>query len=296
VMMHRRFFLFGMSSTYLLMSAPAVLAGRSASGLPETVSFPSLDGRTTLVGYLFKPQSNRVKCPAVVLLHGRAGPYSSLANGNYSAATLSKRHMMWGEFWSQRGGLALLVDSFGPRGFAKGFAAGTYNDRPPEVNEVTVRPLDAYGALQFLKSEKDTVDPMRIGLQGWSNGGSAVLATMATSTSNSAGLSESAAFRAGLAFYPGCGLDDKFRGGYTPYAPVRIFIGTADEEVSPQKCETLVQDSRHSGNDINITLYPDATHDFDDPGVKRQSVPANVAATTDATAKAASFMGQYLGI
>lgn len=294
---HRRSFLLGMSSSYLLMSAPTVLAGRSASDLPETVSFPSLDGRTTLVGYLFKPKSNRPgKPPAMVLLHGRAGPYSSLANGNYSAATLSKRHMMWGEFWSQHGGLALLVDSFGPRGFAKGFSAGNYDDRPPEVNEVTVRPLDAYGALQFLASKRDSVDAMRIGLQGWSNGGSAVLATMATSTLNSVGLSPSAAFRAGLAFYPGCGLDNKFRRGYTPYGPVSIFIGTADEEVSPQKCETLVQDSRHSGNDINITLYPDATHDFDDPGLKRQSVPANAAATADATAKAASFMGQYLGI
>ena len=36
--------------------------------------------------------------------------------------------------------------------------------------------------------------------------------------------------------------------------------------------------------------------DFDDPGAKRQSVPANAAATTDATAKAATFMGQSLGI
>jgi dienelactone hydrolase len=232
----------------------------------------------------------------MVLLHGRAGPYSSLANGTYSAATLSKRHMMWGEFWSQRGGLALLVDSFGPRGFAKGFAAGTYDDRPPEVNEVTVRPLDAYGALQFLTSKQDSVDAMRIGLQGWSNGGSAVLATMATSALNAVGLSESATFRAALAFYPGCGLDNKFRGGYTPYAPVRLFIGTADEEVSPQKCETLVQASRNSGNNIQITVYPDATHDFDDPGVKRQSVPANVAAKADATDKAASFMSHYLGL
>jgi dienelactone hydrolase len=297
VTLHRRSVLLGMSSSYLLMTAPAVLAGRSASDLPATVSFPSLDGRTTLVGYLFKPRSNRSgKSPAIVLLHGRAGPYSSLANGNYSAATLSKRHMMWGEFWSQRGGLALLVDSFGPRGFAKGFAAGAYDERPPEVNEVTVRPLDAYGALQFLTSVKDSVDAMRIGLQGWSNGGSAVLATMAKSTLSSLGLSESVAFRAALAFYPGCGLDDKFRGGYTPYAPVRIFIGTADEEVSPQKCETLAQESRNSGNNIEINVYPDATHDFDDPGVKRQSVPANVAATADATAKAASFMGQYLGV
>src|SRR5262249_52492392 len=128
VMLHRPSVLLGMCAS-LLAPAPATLAGRSASDLPETTSFPSLCGHTTLVGYLFKPPSNRSgKLPAMVMLHGRAGPYSSLANGIYSAATLSKRHMMWGEFWSQRGGLALLVDSFGPRGFAKGFAAGTYDE------------------------------------------------------------------------------------------------------------------------------------------------------------------------
>jgi carboxymethylenebutenolidase len=47
---------------------------------------------------------------------------------------------------------------------------------------------------------------------------------------------------------------------------------------------------------MEITVYPDATHDFDDPGQKRQSVPANTAAAADATAKATNFMGQYLGI
>ena len=295
--MDRRSLLLGMSSSCLLMSAPAVLAGTSAPDVPETVSFPSLDD-TKLVGYLFNPQPKRSgRSPAMVLLHGRAGPYSSLANGNYTEATLSKRHMMWGQFWSQQGAPALLVDSFGPRGFAKGFAAGTYDERPPQVNEVTVRPLDAYGALQYLTGKKETIDANKVGLQGWSNGGSAALATMATSTLRSVGLTENAGFRACLAFYPGCGLDDKFRDGYTPYAPVRIFIGSADEEVSPQKCETLVQDNRHgASSNIEITVYPNATHDFDDPGRKRQSVPANVAAASDATAKAASFMGEYLGL
>jgi hypothetical protein len=61
------------------------------------------------------------------------GPYSSLANGVYTAATLSKRRREWGEFWAERGYIALLVDSFGPRGYPAGFPKGSYEDRPSAV-------------------------------------------------------------------------------------------------------------------------------------------------------------------
>ena len=260
---------------------------------PETVSFPTVDGSTQLTGYLFKPEGRHAdRAPAIVLLHGRAGPYSSLAHGRYDASTLSKRHMMWGHFWAASGYVALLPDSFGPRGFPKGFAAGTHDERPSAVNEVTVRPLDAYGGLKYLRQRGD-VDPERIGLQGWSNGGSAALATMADDTVQSAGLTPRIGFRGALAFYPGCGLQNKFK-TYNPSAPVRIFIGTADEEVSPPKCQALAEGSRGAGNDIAITVYPEATHDFDDPGTRRQSVSANVFAARDAMEKAAQFIRERL--
>ncbi len=54
------------------------------------------------------------------MMHGRAGPYSSLADGRYDASTLSKRHMFWGRFWAGHGYAALLVDSFSTRGYAEG--------------------------------------------------------------------------------------------------------------------------------------------------------------------------------
>jgi carboxymethylenebutenolidase len=293
--MNRRFVVAGIAAHALAQPAVAVFGRAEAAQLPETVAFASLDGHTKLVGYLFAPMARRPgPSPAVVLLHGRAGPYSILADGHYSAATLSKRHVMWATFWAERGCFSLVVDSFGPRGLAAGFAAGTHAERPPEINEVTVRPLDAYGALKYLASRRRDIDPGRIGLQGWSNGGSATLATMATGTLQSVGLTASAGFRAALAFYPGCGLEDRFRDGYAAYAPVQVLIGTADEEVSLASCELLAKESRLSANPIAMTVYPKATHDFDDPGQKRQSVAANVAAVADSMPKSAAFMGQYL--
>lgn len=261
---------------------------------PRTVHFKSKDGSTELTGYLFMPAgSPSRRKPAIVLMHGRAGPYSTLAHGVYDATTLSKRHAFWGHYWAEHGYVALLVDGFSPRGYPQGFGAHSYEDRPDAVNEVTVRPLDAYGALAYLRT-RDDVDPQRIAMQGWSNGGSATLASMADTTLSSVGLEPANGFKGALAFYPACGLHDRFKERYKPYAPVLVFGGTDDEEVSAARCARLVEASFAKGGDIAITVYPGATHDFDDPGRKRQGVPANQAARYDAVKQATAFMAKLL--
>jgi carboxymethylenebutenolidase len=153
-----------------------LLVVSAAEAGPETVYFKSADGQTEIVGYLFKP-ANRGAHPAVVMLHGRAGPYSANDNADCTlvarsvpspcnATTLSMRHQMWGQFWVDRGYIALLPDSFGPRGKAHGFGRFTHNDPDREsVNELTVRPLDAEGALAYLLGHGDVV-PNRVFLQG----------------------------------------------------------------------------------------------------------------------------------
>ena len=273
-------------------SPPEAAAQTAVRG--ERVVFLSRDeARTELIGYLFRPSAPvRGAAPAVVLMHGRAGVYSSLANGVYEARTISQRHRSWAEYWADRGYYALIVDSFTPRGYPTGFAAGTYSERPAEINEVTIRPLDAYGALRYLRT-LDGVDDDRIGLMGWSNGGSAVLATMAD---DKPGDMRRLGFRAGIALYPGCGLQGRFRRqGYKTYAPVEVFIGTADEEVSHDSCQALTTASAAAGSPIVFHSYEGASHTFDDPGRRRQSVPANAAATADVRRRAERFFEQALG-
>ena len=101
-------------------------------------------------------------------------------------------------------------------------------------------------------------------------------------------------FRAALALYPACGLKGFFDAGYLPYAPVRVLQGDADEEVSPRRCAAFVERSRAVGGNIDITLYPGATHDFDDPGARRQSLKANVAAKVDALMQAQAFFAEQV--
>lgn len=272
-----------MRITLLLLS---LALAAHAAGI-KTVHFQSEDHQTRLVAYLFEPESAAPHA-AVVLLHGRAGPYSSLAKGVYDAATLSKRHKEWGEFWAARGYSALLVDSFGPRGYPGGFPVGSYKDRPAEVSEQTVRPLDAYAALRYLRTLRNVI-PDRIGVQGWSNGAMTVLATMGE---EAPGKPEKG-FRAAVAEYPGCSMD-AVKGEYRAYAPMLMLLASADEEVNPRICEQFAKRAKDGGSPLEYHVYQGAEHNYDDPGQKKQSVPANHEATADTFRRAEEFFAKHL--
>lgn len=262
----------------------------AAAQLPDTVSFPSRDGKTQLTGYLFKPKGAGPH-PAIVMLHGRAGPYSTAAKGVYAAHTLSRRHQAWGEFWAERGYLALHVDSFGPRGYAQGFPVNSYQDRPPAVSEQTVRPLDAYGALEYLRGRPDVIAD-RVGVQGWSNGAMTLLATLADTAPGIAQPTPQTGFRAALALYPGCRAQEKQN--YRPYAPLLMLLASEDKEVSPVVCQRLAQQTLARGAELEVVVYAGAQHAFDDPGSTRQSREANRFATVDSMRRAEAFFRRHL--
>jgi dienelactone hydrolase len=274
----------------LAVAVLPLLVASHAAAEPDTVYFKSADGQTEIIGYLFKP-ATPAPHGAVVMLHGRAGPYSANVNKDCAlvsrevpsicnAGSLSKRHVMWGEYWAARGYLALLPDSFGPRGKAHGFGRYSHDDPDrDDVNEMTVRPFDAEGALAYLRTRSDVMQS-RIFLQGWSNGGSTTLNVMIRQAAKPSG------FRAALAFYPGCGREALLKSAVATTAPIAMFLGSDDEEVSPTICQHVADRSREAGTAIDVTLYPGATHDFDDPGEKRQSVPGNADAKADAMKRA----------
>jgi dienelactone hydrolase len=278
----------------VIACALLLLSPSASHAQPETVFFRSADGVTEIVGYLFKPATPGPH-PAIVMLHGRAGPYSANDNPDCTfvsrgarsacnASALSRRHTMWGEFWAARGLLALLPDSFGPRGKAHGFGRLTHGDpERNDVNEKEVRPLDAEGALVFLRGRSDVARD-RIFLQGWSNGGSTTLNVMIRQGTRVDG------FRAALAFYPGCGREALIAPKVTTPAPITMFLGSDDEEVSPAICQQVAQRSIEAGTPLLVAFYPGASHDFDDPGTRRQSVLGNVAAKADAMARAAAMV------
>jgi len=264
----------------------ALLALGPAHALtPETVQFDSEDGKTRLTAYLYRPDGVGPH-PAVVALHGRTGLYSSRSE-TYDAGHLSRHKKMWGEFWATRGYLVLFIDTFGPRGYPAGFAAGTIKQRPPEINEITVRPLDAYAGLKYLRTRSDVVKS-RVYLQGWSNGGAAALSTMAVGAPGRRDGAEG--FRAAIAIYPACTqVRDHYGQQYRAYAPLILLIGADDREVKPANCQALARAAKANGSNLEIVLYEGAEHSYDTPIPSRQHVAANAVASEDTKRRVEAF-------
>ena len=149
-----------------------------------------------------------------------------------------------------------------------------------------MRPLDAEGALKYLQARADVTTP-RIYLQGWSNGASTTLNVFYRQA-----LANNSGFRAGIALYPGCGPRALLSQDFKTSAPVTVFLAADDEEVSPVACHRVLDAAAARGNALTLVDYPGATHDFDDPGKKRQSVPANAAARDDVMQRAAEIFAK----
>ena len=282
------------SALLIIIPFHAATASAAFAQTPERVTFDSADGKVKLVGYLYLPDAKIFPSPrpAVVMLHGRSGVYSSIAK-RYDETTLASRTTLWGKFWAERGYVGLYVDTFGPRGYPQGFAAGT-NDgsRPLEINEITVRPFDAYMGLKYLRGRAD-VRKDQVYLQGWSNGGSATLSTMEERTPGMEKPTPASGFRAAIAVYPACTPVTKHYGKtFRSYAPVLLLIGTEDEEVSYPNCVKLADGSR--AGDVEFVSYPGAQHSYDTPIGKRQAVAANVEATQDTLRRAEEFLRKFV--
>ena len=100
-------------------------------------------------------------------------------------------------------------------------------------------------------------------------------------------------FRAALAEYPGCAMD-AVKGEYHSYAPILLLIAADDEEVSPKRCEQFAKRAVEAGSPLESHVYPGAAHNYDDPGAKKQSVPANRQATEDTFRRAGAFFARQL--
>jgi dienelactone hydrolase len=207
---------------------------------PETVSFPTRhsDG-AAITGHLARP-NNSGRNPAIVALHGCGGLVRR--DGGLMA-----RDVDWAQRLVAAGYVVLLPDSFASRGL--GSQCGTRERiMPPRA-----RVGDAVGAADWLAAQP-FVDPARIGLLGWSNGGSTIL--WATSGRLRPAAND---WRIAIAFYPGCRLPARSE-TWKPRVPLHVLIGAADDWTPPEPCRELKQRGV-----IELIEYPGAYHDFDAP-------------------------------
>ena len=246
----------------------------------EVVHFPSLQNDVTLDGYVWRPAGDG-PFAAIVAMHGCGGVF--IDPGEITPDRIAGKFRYWGKQLADEGFLMVMVDSFVPRGYGDDVDDGEvcdipWQDRPAEIDGVTARPLDAYAALDYVRSRTD-IDPSRIGLLGWSNGGSATLSGVSNvdgvspllepgldvfSDPSNQELMRHEGFFAAAAIYPGCGLHNHYPNGtYVNYSDVLVFIGEDDTSVDPLNCVELVAEAQMNGSEAQLFLYPNEGHGYD---------------------------------
>ncbi|MEI9995842.1 MAG: dienelactone hydrolase family protein [Rhizomicrobium sp.] len=210
------------------------------------IAFPSLHAEPlTIAARLRVPQDGRAQHPAVILLHGSAGP--SGREGGYADAL------------NAAGCVTLEPDLWAARHF-KGGAEG----RPRPADALA----DLYGARAFLTAHP-AVDPARIGVAGFSFGG-VVCMFAATRARNDAFL-PGGHFAAFLPVYPATWAYNRVPGfefGELVDAPMLLITGARDQydndpDISAKLVAGLAPADRAR---IALEVLPDSHHGFDMPG------------------------------
>ena len=230
-----------------------ILCAALGSGCAGSISFENATPKAParVEGRLVKP-GGPGPFPALVLLHGCHG--------------VSPQVYAWGRWLADRGYVAFVVDSFGPRKEP----ADCKDDPSPNAMPNTARFDDAVGALRYLQSRPDVI-PERIASFGWSQGGQYAMSVINGPTLERArarGVAlPTVGFAAAIAMYPG---------GCRDYAkelvirPLLLLIGGSDDWTPPQYCREMAANVRARGADVTLVEYKGAYHYFDVVGQRKE--------------------------
>lgn len=212
--------------------------------------------------------------PGVVLLHGSAGLYRE--RSNVCTEELIGRFSEWAQLLNQRGYAVIMPESFHSRGSC---------DRPPSAYDdpelLVTRAHDAAAAANWLCAHP-RVDCSKLAVLGFSNGASVAMLVMHEDLTDALDprlhTLSYPPFAAGVAYYPGCGLESElaskldeaeFERYFFPTGP--MWIPHASKDWLSERCEELrdpqvkaVAIERGMDKDwFQLEIYPGARHGFD---------------------------------
>jgi dienelactone hydrolase len=194
------------------------------------------------------------------MFHGCGGAYDK-------TGALARRMREYAELFNGLGMHVLVVDSLTAR-YEKELC--TQRNGTRRVTQANRR-LDALGAIAYLGDRAD-VDAKRIGMIGWSNGGSTVLSATNLHHRDVAAATVKPAFA--IAFYPGC--ESELKRGYSPSVPLLMLVGQIDDWTPSAPCVALAKSASEMRPEI--VVYAGAWHGFDSdaPVRLRKDVPNGV--------------------
>lgn len=209
------------------------LAALMLSGCQPTIQFSSVLGDLDIPAEIYRPRAGG-RTPAVVLL----GPCTGVASYMRD----------WAEALNAEGYAVLLVDSYAARLTRNACHAGA----SPLVDDVA---LDAVAGMQYLAG-LPWIDPERIAVMGWSHGASAALFVEPL-----AAFYHAPSARAVVSVYPGCETL-----GPDVQTPTLLLLAGRDDWTPPRACIRLGSMLQAKGLPLSYTMYPEASHGYDQPG------------------------------
>ncbi len=202
----------------------------------QAISDPSSMVRTTILGELFVPVGDAARWPVIIVVPGSLG--------------VAPSHLAHAERFTRMGIAAFVIDPFGTRRVTSTVADQTQYSFAASA-------WDVCAAAATLARRPD-IDPERIGAQGHSRGGSAVMTAATTRFATATG---APALNAVYAAYPWCG--QQFLDAAIGVTVVRAVIGDRDEWCLPQQVQAHVNAMRLAGGEASCRIFAGAPHSFD---------------------------------
>ena len=203
-----------------------------------------LTEKSVIAGVLTLPESANAmgapnaRVPAMVVVHGSSGV---LQNG-----------WEWAKRLNELGIATFVIDNFTGRGVAE---VATDQSRLSPSADVA----GALAALSLLATHP-AIDPRRIGVIGFSRGGSAAI-NSALEPIRRAVIGDDLRFAAHVALYPGCAVP--FVSAHLDGSPILMLLGGKDDYTPASFCLAYADGLRARGASIRVVVYPNANHGFD---------------------------------
>lgn len=213
----------------------------------QVISAPEEMPRLTIDGKLFLPKAGEGPLPLVMVCPGSLG--------------VAPSHLAHAETLCDQGFATFILDSFGARAVTSTVANQTQFSFAASAYDV----LAAFDHL----SKFDEIDEARIGAQGHSRGGSAVL-NAATRRFADAVVGQGRALKGVLAAYPWSG--QQFLDPGVGDTQIRVLMGDRDDWCSPAQVQSHMHAIRLTGGRVSMLLLGGAGHGFD-RGPPMEDVP-----------------------
>jgi dienelactone hydrolase len=246
------------------------------------------------------PSSAGAFSKAVVVLHGSGGPWDDDDTDGDGIAdicnvgTLSNQNEEWRDLLNDEDFVAAFPDSYSPRNTCEN--EGAYKDPPLKflISGTFVRNHDAFGVLNLLRSlvwedtKEPVIDPDKIAVVGFSDGGTASISTLfdddaapptwtwkqsfdgVTYTNEiltPAELPAGGGYKAGVIYYPGSYHNGYYgrlcdgEGIYRSYCDIMFHL--ADEDPLTENSECLIETMGQLGGGDAVVHHYGVGHGFD---------------------------------